>query len=76
MYKLCPSKTLLAVGAQPLAGGISAKSTNWSDSIISTSDFSSDGSPGAVLRMGFTPMEVSEASDGTTPKGVTCGGAL
>ncbi len=66
-YRLWPSKILLEVGAQPLAGG---RSMNWSDKICSTNDLSSDGSPGAtttVLRMavrgltvvvGITPMDV------------------
>ena len=53
-YRLWPSKILLVTGALPLAGGISAKSTNWSDKIVSTNNLSSDGSPGAtttILRM-------------------------
>ena len=40
-YRLWPSKILLVTGALPLAGGISAKSTNWSDKIVSTNNYAS-----------------------------------
>ncbi len=72
---------MLAAGERPFAGGMSVRSTNWSDSISSTRVFSSAGKPGdttTVLRVFgsiagvivvIVSIEASEAGGGMLPKG-------
>ena len=45
---MCPCSSLLVVGERPFAGGMSTRSTNWSDRMRSTRCLSRDGRPGAA----------------------------